>query len=76
MGFKRNSIMITYNRLNEIKKEVAESVNKAFDEAKLKDFSSYALLIAGGDYQKSLENTRLLPYVIDSTLDQYSDQTR
>lgn len=70
--------MITKQRFSEIDTEVKSRINEAFDHMKLHNEMNYVLLLADGEYfeRYSTIKPRLNPFVIDSRLDRYKDESR
>lgn len=67
---------MTIDTLNYLELEVKSIVTKTLDEVRDKSFSDYVLLLAHAGYQVENENTFLSPYVLQSRLEVYQDNTR
>lgn len=69
--------MITEKRYNEIYSEIESCINVSFDSIKAISSSNYILILAFGEYDALLLRSPLLsPYLIDSTIDRYTDLNR
>jgi hypothetical protein len=70
--------MITKIRFGEIDSEVKTCLNQVFDFMKKKFEMNYVLLLAEGEYWErySKMSGNLNPFVIDSRMDRYKDETR
>jgi hypothetical protein len=70
--------MITKNRFAEIDLEVKTCLNQVFDFMKVNFEMNYVLLLAEGEYwgHYSKMGCNLNPFVIDSRMDRYKDETR
>jgi hypothetical protein len=67
---------MTIETLNYLESEVETIVAKTLDVVRDKSFSDYVLLLAYAGYQVENENTFLSPYVLQSQLEIYQDNTR
>src|SRR5574344_2533791 len=67
---------MTIETLNYLESEVETIVTKTLDVVRDKSFSDYVLLLAYAGYQVENENTFLSPYVLQSQLEIYQDNTR
>ncbi len=69
--------MITEKRYNKIYTEIESCINVSFDSIKAISLSNYILILAFGEYHGLLlRNPVLSPYLIDYTIDRYTDQNR
>jgi len=69
--------MITEKRYNEIYTEIECCINMSFDSIKTISLSNYILILAFGEYHALLLRKPVLsPYLIDYTIDRYTDQNR
>jgi len=69
-------MMINLQDFNIISKEIIDAIQTTFDDLRTNALDEYILFLAEGEYNKRNENSILNPYVIDSRIDRYKDQTR
>lgn len=70
--------MITRQEFADIDQEIKDSIRLTFDSLRNNSPENYVLFLADAEYVNDYENTtlNLNPYVIDSRMDRYKDETR